>query len=128
MNPNQYLRASSRTVGPMITHGLEDEPTADLLHAAMGMVTESAEFLDAFKKYLAYGKPLDKANLIEELGDQLWYIALALRSLDTSFEEVFRVNIEKLQSRYPNDFTQLDALSRNLDKERLILEQVTSDQ
>lgn len=128
MQPNQYLRASARTASSLNVSTLALDNTNELLHAAMGMVTESAEFIDALKKWTAYGKPLDKANLVEELGDQLWYIAMAIRALDTTFEEVFRINIEKLQARYSNDFTQLEALSRDLAKERAVLEQVSSDQ
>jgi len=48
-----------------------------LLHAAMGMVTESGELIDAIKKHLFYGKPVDKVNMKEEIGDVCWYVALA---------------------------------------------------
>jgi NTP pyrophosphatase (non-canonical NTP hydrolase) len=94
----------------------------DLLHAALGMQTESAEFSDMLKKSIFYGKPLDEVNLLEELGDQLWYISLALRALNSSFEEVMAKNIEKLKARYPHKFTEDKALNRDLDKEREILE------
>ena len=95
---------------------------ADLLHAAMGLTTESGEFMDAIKKHLFYGKPLDKVNLKEEIGDVLWYCALALHSLDSSFEEVMATNIAKLKARYPDKFEESQALNRDLDKERSILE------
>ena len=94
----------------------------DLLHAAIGMQTEAAEFSDMLKKHIFYGKPLDKVNLKEELGDQLWYIAMALRALDTTFEAVMERNIEKLKARYPDKFTEELAENRDLDKEREILE------
>jgi len=37
-------------------------------------------------------------------------------------EEILDTNIEKLQARYPEKFTEVDALNRNLKKEREILE------
>jgi NTP pyrophosphatase (non-canonical NTP hydrolase) len=94
----------------------------DLLHASIGMQTESAEFSDMLKKHIFYGKPLDKVNLAEEIGDQLWYIAMALRALDTDFETVMERNIAKLKARYPDKFTLELAENRDLDKERAILE------
>lgn len=93
-----------------------------LRHAAYGMQTEAAEFTDMLKKAEFYGKPLDRVNLLEELGDQLWYIAIALDTLDSSFEEVMGRNIAKLQARYPEKFTEDSALNRNLETERKILE------
>jgi len=94
----------------------------DLQHAAMGMVTEAAEFTDMLKKHLFYGKPLDEVNLREEIGDLMWYAAMALRSLNSDFETVMARNIEKLKARYPQKFTEEAAINRDLDTERKILE------
>jgi len=57
--------------------------TLNLLHAAMGICTESGEFFDPIKKHLMYGKPLDEENMREELGDLLWYIAVGAENLGT---------------------------------------------
>lgn len=93
-----------------------------LLHAGMGLCTESAEFLDALKKNILYGKPLDKVNLKEEIGDILWYIALALDELGTDFETEMKRNIKKLESRYKKKaFEKENAIERNLKKEREVL-------
>lgn len=94
-----------------------------LLHAAMGLSTEASEFLDPIKKYLFYGKPLDITNLKEELGDMLWYMAIAMDALGTNFEiEMARV-IFKLKTRYPDKFDSDKAINRNLDAERKALEE-----
>lgn len=93
-----------------------------LLHAGIGMATESGEFLDALKKHLYYGKPLDLTNLREEIGDLLWYMAIALDELDTDFDEVMETNINKLRIRYPDKFKASNALERDLDAEREELE------
>lgn len=127
MDSKQYLKDSGRTafsdyakIGERMAG---EDKTIDIQHAAMGMVTESAEFMDALKKSIFYGKPLDKVNLREELGDILWYVALALRTLDTDFETVMERNIEKLKARYPQNFTEEHAISRDLEAERKILEE-----
>lgn len=100
----------------------EDRQFAALLHAGMGLVTEAGEFMDALKKRLIYGKPIDRVNLIEEIGDIAWYCAVALRTLDSNFGEAFARNIAKLRKRFPDNFTQAAALTRNLDAERKALE------
>lgn len=93
-----------------------------LLHAGIGMATETGEFLDALKKSTYYGKDLDRVNLKEELGDLLWYIAIAMDELDTDFDTEMKRNIEKLKARYGDKFTEDSAENRDLKKERDILE------
>lgn len=88
-----------------------------LTHAAMGVCTESAELLDAIKKHLYYGKDLDTINIKEELGDIMWYIALACDTLDISLEDIMKINIEKLSKRYPEGYTDKHAINRNTEFE-----------
>ena len=97
--------------------------TSRLVHAAFGMQTETAEFTDALKKSLFYGKSLDTVNLKEELGDLLWYVALAMDELETDFEAEMTRVISKLKARYPEKFTTDKALTRDLVTERTILEE-----
>lgn len=52
------------------------DPATDLFHARVGIITEVGEICDAFKRHIIYGKPLDLANLKEEIGDVFWYINL----------------------------------------------------
>ncbi len=99
-----------------------EEGDERLLHAGIGLATESGEFLDALKKHIFYGKPLDRTNLKEEAGDLMWYIAIALDELGSSFEEVQATNIAKLRARYPEKFTEELAENRDLKTERKILE------
>ena len=98
--------------------------TDRLLHCAMGMQTESAEFTDQLKKHIFYGKELDTTNLKEELGDIMWYMAIAMDSLNTTFSQEQKRVIEKLKVRYPSKFTQEEAENRNLKNEREVLEDV----
>jgi NTP pyrophosphatase (non-canonical NTP hydrolase) len=124
MEMNQYLQESKCTDLPDITpaHQRITPEVAQLLHGAIGLATESGEILDALKKHIYYGKPLDKVNLIEEISDCAWYIALLLRELGYSFEEMAELNIKKLRARYGEKFSEHDAINRNLHVEREILE------
>jgi NTP pyrophosphatase (non-canonical NTP hydrolase) len=93
----------------------------------MGASTEAGELLDSLKKAIFYGKELDVVNFKEELGDILWYIAIAYHELGGSFEEGMEVNIAKLRARYGDKFTAARALKRDLDVERKILEGVQAN-
>ncbi len=93
-----------------------------LLHAGIGFATETGEFLNALKKAIFYGKPVDLVNVAEEVGDIMWYVALACNSLGVDLEDVMQRNIAKLQVRYPNKFSEAAALNRDLTAERATLE------
>ena len=93
-----------------------------LLHACMGMQTETGEFTDALKKSIFYGKTLDVVNLKEELGDLLWYISITMDELGTNYDAEMQRVINKLKSRYPEKFTEEKAENRDLKTEREILE------
>lgn len=94
-----------------------------LLHGLIGICTETGELQDQLKKHLFYGRQLDTVNLKEELGDLLWYIALCCDELGLTLEEIMERNIEKLELRYRDKkFKDTQALNRNLDAERKILE------
>ena len=88
----------------------------DLMHAAYGVAGEAGEFADCIKKHQIYGKDFDRDNAIEELGDLLWYIALACNALDTTMDQVAMANIAKLRKRYPDKYSDQHAAAR-LDKQ-----------
>lgn len=98
-----------------------------LLHGAIGAATEAGELLDVLKKALFYNKPVDRVNLVEELGDVMWYLAIMCQDLGVSFEDVQRINIAKLQKRYGEKFTQAGAIMRDYQAERALLEEKTSE-
>lgn len=109
----------------------DDAPTArhpspDVLHSALGIFTEAAESLEAIVQSMFRGDPFDKTNAVEELGDLEWYMAVMRQRLRVSQEKVQRINIAKLRARYPEKFEKKDALDRDLDHERSVLES-TSD-
>jgi hypothetical protein len=55
----------------------------NLRHMLIGMVTETGEILDAYKRQLYYGKELDLVNLKEEIGDVLFYASIAADILNS---------------------------------------------
>ena len=84
---------------------LEDDCNlSQLLTAALGLTAESGEFTEIVKKIILQGKPYNEDNIFHmkrELGDICWYIAQACMALDTSFDEIIEMNVEKLKKRYP---------------------------
>lgn len=86
-----------------------------LIHSVLGIAGEAGELTDAVKKHILYNKPLDVVNVKEECGDLLWYMALILDQVGSSFEEVMQMNHDKLEKRYPGGFTEKLAQER-LDK------------
>lgn len=94
-----------------------------LSHAAMGMVTEAAEFIDVLKKHAFYGKEIDATNLAEEIGDIFWYIAIACDELKVDPSKIMQTNIDKLKARYGEKFNTDGAINRDLNTERDILEE-----
>ena len=79
-------------------------PVERLLTAALGICAEGGEFTEVVKKIIFQGKPLNEENVFHmkrELGDIMWYIAQACMALDTDFNEIIEMNVEKLKARYP---------------------------
>ena len=75
-----------------------------LITAAFGLTAEAGEFTEVVKKIILQGKPYNEENVFHmkrELGDICWYIAQACMALDTSFDEIMEMNVEKLKARYP---------------------------
>ena len=86
-----------------------------LLHCAVGISGEAGELLDAVKKQWVYGKPLDRTNAIEEMGDIEWYMEALRGLLGVTREEIIAANVAKLEKRYPVAYSDELALAR-LDK------------
>ena len=91
MKPNEYQRLALRTEhtpefvrpqwrdGEVAREAGPDHKYARLMHAAMGLCTESAELLVG----------TDLTNEIEEVGDVLWYAALLSDALGKPFDFFF---------------------------------------
>lgn len=122
------MRTESRDFNAIVDRLCAKENTATpdvqmlrLLHFTLGLLTETGEFADGLKKYLFYGKPMDVRNLKEEFGDLNWYMAGLADTLNEmgvcTWAEALDANIRKLKTRYPNAFTETDALHRDVKRE-----------
>ena len=100
--PSTDLAALLQRITELDVEGDCDVPR--LLSAALGLTAESGEFTEIVKKIILQGKPYNNENVFHmkrELGDICWYIAQACMALDTTFDEIIEMNVEKLKARYP---------------------------
>ena len=78
-----------------------------LLTAALGLGSESGEFVEIVKKMIFQGKPPSEENIFHmkrELGDIMWYWTTACASLGLDPYEVISENQKKLEARYGEKF------------------------
>lgn len=126
MTPSEYTQLALKTEKtPLYINapgGVPSHSLSRIDHAIKGLVTEAGELEDVLKKQFIYGKAIDRVNLVEEAGDILWYLALLLRTLESSFEEAMEKNVAKLKKRFPEGFSEERALNRDLVEERKVLE------
>jgi NTP pyrophosphatase (non-canonical NTP hydrolase) len=94
---------------------------ADIVHGIIGLVTESCELMELIYESLKTGQPIDLTKLIDESGDQMWYLAILLSKLGVDFEAVQRGNIAKLKARYPEKFDAVAFDNRNKAEETAAL-------
>lgn len=90
---------------------------AHIQHMAVGVSGEAGELLDAVKKYVIYQKPLDRENVIEELGDLEFYMEGLRAGLGITREETIRANIAKLGKRYASGAYSNEQAITRADKE-----------
>lgn len=97
MDFNSYqTRAGKTAIYP--TDGLNG-----LLYTSLGLVSESGEVAGKVKKILRDNNSVmtdeRKEQLIDELGDVLWYCAMIANELKTNLGAVAARNIDKLEDR-----------------------------
>lgn len=69
-----------------------------LAYTALGLANEAGEYLGKLKKFIRDGE-LDDIAAAHELGDVLWYVAMAASELGYDLSEIVLMNIEKLNDR-----------------------------
>ena len=98
--PSQDSAILQARIDELVANGAD---IPHLLTAALGLTAESGEFTEVVKKILQ-GKPYNEDNVFHmkrELGDICWYLAQACMALDTTFDEIIEMNVDKLKARYP---------------------------
>lgn len=80
-----------------------DYNTVAFIEKVLGLVGEAGETADKVKKILRDKEGMisegDKREVVKELGDVLWYVAMIAEYLEVPLKEVAETNIEKLRSR-----------------------------
>lgn len=84
----------------------------NILHMALGICSESGEIADAIKKSVGYNELIDLENLEEELGDLLFYLTGMAACFGLTLKDLMISNMKKLKKRYPNGYSNEDALER----------------
>lgn len=107
MTLNEYQKMALRTSSK------ENTSRIALAILAIGLCGESGEVAELLKKYIGHGHDLCVDDVLNELGDVLWYVASLAEAMDSSLESVASMNITKLMKRYPHGFS--EEASRNRD-------------
>lgn len=74
------------------------EPHA-ITYPTLGLAGEAGEVAEKVKKWLRGDRELDKAELIKEVGDVLFYVAALADDLGYTLQDVVDANEQKLSSR-----------------------------
>lgn len=70
-----------------------------IIYPTLGMMGEAGEVSEKVKKWMRGDRELDKAELIKEVGDVMWYIASLADDLGYTLQDVIDANVAKLTSR-----------------------------
>ena len=113
MTGNEYQSLAMRTNDGKSTERLgyhtdsklnEVDDFGGVINGCLGLAGESGEVLDIIKKWVFHEKELDKDHLKKEIGDVMWYVAMLCESFDFNIDEILKINVCKLKSRYPDGF------------------------
>lgn len=108
MDEIRYSKAIERTM----PDGLNEREKLSML--GLGIAGEAGEIVDSLKKVIYHGHDLDREELIKELGDLEWYVTHLKKYFEISGDIVRIRNIEKLNGRYPQGFSESDSINREL--------------
>lgn len=106
MNLSEYQQKAART--RMAAWSYRD----NLLNAGLGAAGEAGEIANKVKKQIFHQHP-NKAEIIEEIGDVLWYLAELCTTLGVGLDAVAQGNIEKLERRFPDGFSVERSINRD---------------
>lgn len=121
MNPNTYQKQALRTVCPQnkALKRIENRPHgSQILHAVIGLTGEVGELASAVEKFAYYEQQFDSNNVVEEIGDCLWYLVELCDAIGVSLETCMDLNIAKLKSRYPEKFNHEKAKEENRNRQK----------
>ena len=100
MNFTDYQQKAITTLTNRHAYG---DVTPELLGQVLGLVGESGEIAEKFKKLIRdHGGEITeetKTEITKELGDILWYISSVSHCLGVSLEDIAAKNLTKVLSR-----------------------------
>lgn len=102
----EYQDKSKRSLNKELSH---EEVLANM---CMGISGESGEVSDIIKKHLFQGHELNIDDLVEEIGDVMFYIVNLCNQLDLDLEYIIDLNYQKLLKRYPEGFDEDKSINR----------------
>lgn len=85
MNQNDYNKLAEKTMSTNFY--VTEQKQINLLHAALGLMTESVELIENYDGTKEY----DSTNVFEEIGDVTWYLSIIQRELGFEFDDNFFV-------------------------------------
>jgi len=92
MTPDEYQTETYKTAKQ--NYGVDR-----LAYLTIGLTGEAGEVANNVKKIFR-DKTIRREEILEELGDCLWYIAQLCEYFTANLEDVMHNNIEKLRRRY----------------------------
>ena len=105
MTGNEYQHLASRTIRDDMTRA-ETE-----YHALHGMVAEIGELHGIYQKRYQ-GHEDTEEHRMKEVGDLIWFVAEYCTANGWNLEDVMRMNIDKLEKRFPYGFDPEKSLHR----------------
>lgn len=99
MEIKEYQELSTRTMR-------EGSFLMKSLNCALGMSGEVGEVIDMIKKSTFQGHELNKPDLVEELGDVMFYVCNLATIYHIDMSKVLQCNVDKLRIRFPEGFSE----------------------
>lgn len=102
---DRYQKEATRTIDTAL--GCSNVVTEALL----GLAAETGEVCSLYQKHMD-GHPFNNDDLINEIGDVLWFAAEICTAMGISLEECAVKNLLKLLKRYPDGYSAEDSIAR----------------
>lgn len=106
MTLNEYQDLAQRTSRKDLM------PEEHLMNGLLGLAGECGECCDLMKKHVYQDGRFIRDDMVDELGDVMWYAAETAKALGVTLEEVAQHNIDKLRRRFPDGFDPERSLHR----------------
>lgn len=107
MDTSEFQRDVKRTMNP-------DVVGPELLNnALLGIFGEAGELSDIIKKWRYQEHDMAIGEAVDELGDLLYYVTLAIDWYGFGIDEVMERNMRKRAERYPHGFEAERSINRN---------------